>query len=494
MGGVHGERGNHMNFRTFLAASVAIGAMATPAYAQDEKAATTDENVIIVTAQRRAENVQNVPISITALDSGALKQANIVNALDLGTVVSNFNVQRAAQAANVRVTIRGIGAPGNSATEPSVATFLDGIYIPRTGSVIGAFLDIEGVEVLRGPQGTLFGRNASVGALSLRSAAPKETLEGIVSAEFENFDRYMIKGVVNVPLSDTLAIRAAGQASWFNGFFTNRFDGNRFGDSDEVAGRFSVKGDFGNVTWIARADYARTTGDGLTNNDFDPTSVSAAQIAALTTRLGGNFPDTNLEDLVANHRLIGDLRDQQWGISSTLEVDLAGGFALKMINSYRDWKNDQEDGDVIFLPINLLDRQGGYRSKSHNHELQLISPEEGLLGGALDFVAGAYYFNEDFDITSNATLGAQFCNVLVGAAQRPNCNALLVSTGGVNAGQSDLHSGARKPCRLYTGQHQSVGSTVCGDWWTLDQGIKGWALCPAAQQPVLRRLARSGKC
>lgn len=468
MGGVHGERGNHMNFRTFLAASVAIGAMATPAYAQDEKAATTDENVIIVTAQRRAENVQNVPISITALDSGALKQANIVNALDLGTVVSNFNVQRAAQAANVRVTIRGIGAPGNSATEPSVATFLDGIYIPRTGSVIGAFLDIEGVEVLRGPQGTLFGRNASVGALSLRSAAPKETLEGIVSAEFENFDRYMIKGVVNVPLSDTLAIRAAGQASWFNGFFTNRFDGNRFGDSDEVAGRFSVKGDFGNVTWIARADYARTTGDGLTNNDFDPTSVSAAQIAALTTRLGGNFPDTNLEDLVANHRLIGDLRDQQWGISSTLEVDLAGGFALKMINSYRDWKNDQEDGDVIFLPINLLDRQGGYRSKSHNHELQLISPEEGLLGGALDFVAGAYYFNEDFDITSNATLGAQFCNVLVGAAQRPNCNALLVSTGGVNAGQSTFTQ-ALESLAAYTQANINLSdqlSVVIGGRWT----------------------------
>jgi iron complex outermembrane recepter protein len=363
----------------------------------------------------------------------------VTTALDLGRVAPNFTAQRAAQAANVRVTIRGIGAAGNTATEPSVATFLDGAYVPRTASVINGFLDIEGVEILRGPQGTLFGRNASVGALSLRSAAPKQDFSASVTAEAASADRYSVNGVVNLPVSDQLAVRFAGQARWFKGYHTNTLNNSRFGESDELAGRFSAKADFGAVTWIGRADYSRTKGDGLANIDFDGRSVSVAQLNALRTRLGGQLPDTNLSDRKANHVLVGALNDKHWGFSSTLEAGVGGGFNVKLINAYRDWDSVQTDGDVVFLPVALTNRTGGYRSQSQNHELQLISPVGEFAGGALDFVGGLYYFTEDFKIDEKLHLVGQYCNLLVAnLAQRATCNNLIATGAGENASDQDF--------------------------------------------------------
>ena len=114
----------------------------------------------------------------------------------------------------MRVNIRGIGAIGNTTIEPSVAIFVDGAYVPRAGAVVSSMLDMESVEVLRGPQGTLFGRNASVGALSLHSAAPRlNDTSGRVTGEVGTGDRYKLDGYVNVPIGKQAAFRFAGLAS-----------------------------------------------------------------------------------------------------------------------------------------------------------------------------------------------------------------------------------------------------------------------------------------
>lgn len=163
-----------------LAMIAALGA-AAPAMAQDADAVPVSDdagaedmgNVIIVTAQKRAESVQDVPISIAAFNQELLAEANVATVLDLGQIATNFQTVRSSNTGSTRIGIRGVGSLANTLIEPSVAVFLDGVYVPRSGSVLGAFLDMEGVEVLRGPQGTLFGRNASVGALSLRSALPR---------------------------------------------------------------------------------------------------------------------------------------------------------------------------------------------------------------------------------------------------------------------------------------------------------------------------------
>ena len=217
--------------------AVALLAGIQPAMAQSESADVVEEeafeggegDVIVVTAQKRSEDVQDVPISIVALGSEKLAQANILNVQDLPRLATNFTATRSGQIAGLRLAVRGIGAPGNTATEPSVAAFVDGIYVPRPGSVIGSFLDIDGVEILRGPQGTLFGRNASVGALSFRTAQPRDEFSGQIGAEIGNGDRYKLSGHVNVPLSENVAVRFAGQGSWLGGYWHNRLDGKTYG-------------------------------------------------------------------------------------------------------------------------------------------------------------------------------------------------------------------------------------------------------------------------
>src|SRR5206468_11701018 len=118
-------------------------------------------------------------------------KANVTDIAQLGKIATNYQATKSVQSAFMRVNIRSIGAIGNTTIEPSVAIFVDGAYVPRAGAVVSSLLDIESVEVLRGPQGTLFGRNASVGALSLHSAAPKfNSLSARVTGEVGTGDRY----------------------------------------------------------------------------------------------------------------------------------------------------------------------------------------------------------------------------------------------------------------------------------------------------------------
>lgn len=401
---------------------------AAPAFAQDSEIG--DE--IVVTAQKRSENLQDVPISIAAFSGRQLEQANVSDISDLGKIAANITITKPVLASNVRIQIRGIGSSGNTGVEPSVASFIDGIYVPRPGSVINTFLDISGVEVLRGPQGTLFGRNASVGALSLRTATPENSFSARVTGEVGNGDRYKVDGYINLPVTDNVAVRVAALGQWFGGYWHNRLDGQQFGGTDDVATRASLKANFGNLTWIVRGDYSHTSGDGGYDADFVASSVSPAQLAALQTRLGGTFPDTNLDDRNANFVRVGNLSDTQWGVNSDLALDV-NGFTFRLINSYRDWKQDQLDGDAAGLTIPLLTRTSAFGSQSQNHELQIVSPSDELLDGRLDFVAGLYYFEEDYRIVEQFNLSSQFCNFIVGAAQRPACNASLISPGGTAA-------------------------------------------------------------
>ena len=432
--------------RNFMVATSLLALVLATGTAQAQDAATPDAEAdmgdeIVVTAQKRSERLQDVPISMAAVSEATMTTNNVLTVQDLGRVATNFSATRSAQASSIRLAVRGIGAPGNTATEPSVAAFVDGVYVPRPGSIIGNFLDIEGVEVLRGPQGTLFGRNASVGAISFRSATPKDEFSGQISAEAGNGDRYKLTGHINLPLSENVALRVAGLGSWFKGYWHNQLDGKTYGGSDDYAGRASIKADLGNVSWIVRADYSKSDGDGYVPAEFRFDSVSAAQGAAfrtLQTGLAGSANDTVLFDRNVNQRVTADYKDRHWGVSSDATLDL-GGYSLRLINSYRNWRSAQTDGDTIFTTVPLSSRQGGFTSKSHNHELQFISPKDELLGGRLDFVAGLYYFQEDYTIDERLQADAQFCNVLVPAgAQRTACNTSLAAGGGVNATDQDF--------------------------------------------------------
>lgn len=461
----------------------AFGA-ATPAFAQDmttpdPTAAATDaadsssentDNVIIVTAQKRAESVQDVPISIAAFSGELLEQANVVTVLDLGKVATNFQTVRSSNTGSTRIGIRGVGSLANTLIEPSVAVFVDGVYVPRSGSILGAFLDMEGVEVLRGPQGTLFGRNASVGALSLRSALPRNEFSGEVTGEVGSFDRYKVSGFVNVPITENIAARFAGMGQWYKGPWKNKLDGETYGGSDDYAFRGTIKAEFGDLEWIVRGDYTKLKGDGVANFDLDARSISAARLAFLQTAFNGG-PDTNLNDRYMNQVVASGLVDKNWGLSSTASLDL-GGSTLKLVNSYRQWTNDQLDGDIIYFPVSLASRRSLFNSKSQNHELQFISPEREWFGGMFDMVAGAYYFDEKFRLGEDLNMGSSFCSVLVPAgAARTACTAYYNTTSGVAATHQDVYQRV-KSLALYTQGNVHISDRLTltlGGRWTQDK-------------------------
>lgn len=433
---------DHLLRRVNHAALLGTLLLAVPAAAQEQPTDEAGDDEILVTAQKRSESVQTVPISIAAFSGDTLAEANVATVLDLGRVATNFQTVRSSNTGSTRIGIRGVGSLANTLIEPSVAVFVDGVYVPRSGSILGSFLDIDGVEVLRGPQGTLFGRNASVGALSLRSATPDNEFSGQISGEIGSFDRYKVAGHVNIPLGDTIAARIAGMGQWYNGPWVNRLDGKHYGGSDDYAFRGTLRAELGAVEWTLRGDYTKLKGDGVANFDLDPASISPARLAFLQAAFAGG-PDTNLNDRRMNQFMATGLVDTNWGLSSTASLDI-GGSTLKLINSYRVWKNDQLDGDVIYLPVSLASRRSLFHSKSHNHELQFISPEREWFGGGFDMVAGLYYFEEDFSLSELLNMGSSFCNVLVPAgAGRTACNGYLTTTGGIAATDQDVFQNVR---------------------------------------------------
>ncbi len=226
------------------AASLAMGLCSVPAAAQDAAPATTagteqpaasppadtapasdsgNDTAIVITAQKRSENVQSVPISVAAFSGQTLTKSNVTDISQLGRLASNYQATKSVQSSFMRVNIRGIGAIGNTTIEPSVAIFVDGAYVPRAGAVVSSLLDIESVEVLRGPQGTLFGRNASVGALSLHSAQPRfDEVSARVTGEIGTGERYKVDGFLNIPIGTQAAVRVRRTSPEFPGLLAQQ--------------------------------------------------------------------------------------------------------------------------------------------------------------------------------------------------------------------------------------------------------------------------------
>jgi len=374
---------------------------------------------ITVSAQRREERIQDVPVSVIAVNAARLEQANVRDVKDLPRLVPNFSVQEAAQAAGLRLEVRGIGTFSNAAIEPSVAPFLDGIYVPRPGALFTSFLDIASVEVLRGPQGTLFGRNASVGAVVLHTGAPQDQFGGAVKAELGSGDRYRLEGYTNVPVSERVAVRVAVLGQLFGGYWHNTLQNLDFGGLDQVAARFSAKTAISDdVTWLARAEYSYANGTQYPNFPLDYRSVTSAGFAAMAARLNGNIPSPTGFASSNNNYMPPDFggHDKQWALSSDLTWTLSSGLTLKLLTGYRDWRNDSRDAGTAFLPVPILTRYANYDSTSYSNEFQVLSPKNWLMNGRFDGIAGLYYFHENYALGEINTQLSQFCPLVVATA------------------------------------------------------------------------------
>ncbi|WP_195908471.1 TonB-dependent receptor [Novosphingobium sp. Gsoil 351] len=384
--------------------SIAALASCVPALAQETADEPTSGTEIVVTAQRRAESVQDVPISITALTGETLTRAGITDTESLSTLTPGLLVQRSVVG---QIRIRGIGNENYTiAGDPGVAVHSDGVYVARAAAGLFDLYDVERVEVLRGPQGTLYGRNATGGVVNVIPNRPGPEFAARMNASYGNYDALRIDGMVNAPLGDAFAVRVAGLRNRRDGFTRN----TNAAAQARSFGRLDSKD-----VWAVRGQIA-TTGSGpfearlTAEYNHDDSNLPAYKYlnrptALPTSDFGGGaaaFTKDNLRvvnqgielAIPGTNRSVGSNADVfktfQTGLALHLSYDF-GPVTLSSISGYRDTKFnylDDGDGADIFY-VNYLQQDA---SKQYSQELQLAGG-----GGRFEWLLGAFYFRETGD-------------------------------------------------------------------------------------------------
>ena len=257
-----------------LSASSLAFASAAPALAQVEE--------IIVTAQKVEENVQDVPIAIAAVSGDRLIQAGVTSLENISTVVPSVTFRKGTTSANSAIVMRGVGTISFSvAAEPSVSTVVDGVVLSRSGQAFMDLVDLQRLEVLRGPQGTLFGRNASAGLVNIVSKGGTDTLQAEFNADWFEGQEYRLRAAVSGPIAENLSARFTGFYGSYDGNITNIFGGR----NEDINGyeHYGVRGivdydDGGNKVRLI-ADYFKADDDCCV--DVTGASRGAAQDALL---------------------------------------------------------------------------------------------------------------------------------------------------------------------------------------------------------------------
>jgi len=346
----------------------------------------------------------------------------------------NFAIQKSAQLTNNRINISGVGSAGNNAIESSVGVFIDGVYYPRPGSVIGMLVDIQSFEVLRGPQGTLFGRNTPMGALNITTRNPTRESEGLIEFGGGDYDAYEVGAMYNTALSDSVAARISVKYADRDGYATNMLDGKDVDARDDMVVRGKVLIDLSDqLSMLVTADYAEINAGGsmieLLNSTRNP--VFEARMNALF----GDTPVTEDSfDWKINQVTKDEINDEQQGVSFDINYEFADGLALRSITAYRGWEAESYISQAR-ITADITNAQFFYDTDTFSQEIQLISPA----GNTVDWMAGIFYYQEDYDIYQLSDLGTEFCVPLIAALAGPGAAAGCLAGPQVGAGDADFN-------------------------------------------------------
>ena len=377
---------------------------------------------VIVTAQKRAENIQEVPISITAFGGDFLEENGIQRVSQVAYVTPNFSIAGSTQPSNSRIQIRGIGAAGNNAIEPSVGVFIDGVYYPRPGSTIGLLKDINSFEVLRGPQGTLFGRNTVAGAMNITTRNPSQETEGSIELGYGAYNLSEIGGFFNAALSDSIAGRIAFMRADRDGYGDNLLTGEEYGARDDQVVRGKLQFEINDqLSILVTADHAKINAEGIGSEVLNATSNPIFE--ARNIELYGASPVTNDSyDWRVNQIVNDDHEDEQSGVSFDLNYEFANGTRLRSITAARSWEATYTDGDVN-VARELVPGTTDYDNETLSQELQLTSAG----GESVDWLAGVYYYEEEYDINLVRDAGEAFCVPTMAAIAGPAIGAFCLA-------------------------------------------------------------------
>lgn len=409
------------SLRIALLLSVAGAGLATPAIVsaqeQEEIAAPADEyveevgqgNQIVVTATKREQTLQDVPVAVSVTTGETIERAGIRDLKDLQTLLPSLRITQLQSSANTNFFIRGFGNGANNAgIEPSVGVFVDGVYRSRTASQINDLPNVSRIEVLRGPQSTLFGKNASAGVISIVTQEPQFTPGGSVEATYGNYNAATVKGYVTGPVSDNVAMSIAGGYSSRDGYNRDLNTGNRTNERNRwfVRGQTLIEPS-SDLKIRLIADY-----DSIDENCCGVVNLQPSTATGVIGLLGGQVPDFNdpFADVVYNN--FDSTSDvENYGFSGQIDYNI-GALGLTSITSYRKshvitaQDPDFSSADLIY-PI-----AADVALDTFTQEFRLTAQFADMFSGLL----GVFYINESVDQTGQLKWGADaspYANFLV---------------------------------------------------------------------------------
>lgn len=427
-----------MKIAKFLVASALSGTIATsPVYAQDtQEEETFDDNVIIVTASKRETTLQETPIAVSVTGAAQIEEAQVRDLLDLQTLVPSLRVNQLQSSANTNFIIRGFGnGANNPGIEPSVGVFIDGVYRSRSAAQIGDLPNIQRVEVLRGPQSTLFGKNASAGVISIVTEKPQFDFGGSAELSYGNYDAIVAKASVTGPITDSIAFSLAGNMNKRDGYAR---DVNLNIDVNE-RDRWGVRGQIliepsNDLSIRLIGDY-----DKIDENCCVAGNLAAGPTDPIVNALAGGqgVSDAPFEFSVRNNfPSSNDI--ENYGVSGQIDYQL-GDLSLTSITAYREVRiNTNQDSDFTSADLIGENRQDT-AIDTFTQELRIASDFD----GPLNFLLGGYYFKEDIDFGNQLFFGADtraFIDTQIQAASGGALNAAILE--GALGGLDSLASGS----------------------------------------------------
>lgn len=369
---------------------------------QAQTLAGTEEasDTIIVTASKRTAALIDTPISVAVTSKAEVEQAQIRDALDLQTLVPSLRVNQLQATAQTNFSIRGFGnGANNPGIEPSVGVFIDGVYRSRSAAQLSDLPMLERVEVLRGPQSTLFGKNASAGIISVVTAEPQFTLGGMAELSYGNFDAVVARAALTGPISSTLAASVSANINKRDGY---AFDAN-LNQKVNNRDRWGVRGELlfkPSETFKARliADY-----DSIDENCCAVANIFNGPAGAAIFALGGRYDVENPFSFRVFNNLPSTNDIRNYGIS--LQTDLqAGAFDVTTISAYRAVRSDTNQ-DSDFTSLDIVGQNRALTDiDTYTFEARLASNFD----GPFNVLLGAFYFHENIQHSNDVRYGRDY--------------------------------------------------------------------------------------
>ncbi len=349
-------------------------------------------DVVVVTAQRRAEDQQDVPISVSSISGDELASLRIRTLEGLSAFAPGVTTTNTVSYGAAPLSIRGIGGAnggGNFFNDEPVAVYVDGVYVARLNTSTVDLIDIESIQVLRGPQGTLYGRNSTAGAVLITSNAPTFEMNGSLRASIARFGEYQAQGSLSGALSETLGGRVAVGYSKRDGYGVNRFNGEDVGGGEDFSARLSLR---------FKPDETLTFGLIGEYQDRSATPALIAMTDVGNTGVASPFNRrADLQAILDNREFalndVNKTDSENWSLTATTEWEI-GEISINMVTGYRDWSLlGKQDSDSTALQ--LFTNSGAIDAQQFSHEMRVFSNST----GPFSWILGGIYFHDHTDVT-----------------------------------------------------------------------------------------------